>query len=112
MWWSWSGEIAQAFYEASEAAAEYETYLAKVSTIADPAQASLSTISGEITDLSMETGKAVTELSDATYQALSAGVRRPTPCLRGDSDRIGRGRLHYGGDRRGFFDHRPSMPTA
>ena len=32
-------EIAQAFYEASEAAAEYETYLAKVSTIADPAQA-------------------------------------------------------------------------
>lgn len=67
-------EIAQAFYEASEAAAEYETYLAKVSTIADPAQASLSTISGEITDLSMETGKAVTELSDATYQALSAGV--------------------------------------
>lgn len=67
-------EIAQAFYEASEAAAEYETYLAKVSTIADPAQASLSTISGEITALSMETGKAVTELSDATYQALSAGV--------------------------------------
>lgn len=67
-------EIAQAFYEASEAAAEYETYLAKVSTIADPAQASLSTISGEITALSMDTGKAVTELSDATYQALSAGV--------------------------------------
>lgn len=67
-------EIAQAFYEASEAAAEYETYLAKVSTIADPAQASLSTISGEITALSMHTGKAVTELSDATYQALSAGV--------------------------------------
>ena len=28
-------EIAQAFYEASEAAAEYETYLAKVSTIAE-----------------------------------------------------------------------------
>ena len=34
----------------------------------------MSTISGEITALSMETGKAVTELSAATYQALSAGV--------------------------------------
>lgn len=67
-------EIGQAFLDASDAAAAYETSLAKVSTISDPAQASLSSISSEITALSMETGKAVADLSEATYQAISASV--------------------------------------
>jgi TP901 family phage tail tape measure protein len=67
-------EIGTVFIECSDAAAEFETQLAKVSTIADTSQASMDTLSSEITDLSMDTGQAVNDLTDATYQALSAGV--------------------------------------
>lgn len=67
-------EIAEKMMEASDAAASFETAAAKVSTIADPTVKSLSEMKGEITTLSMETGKSVEELSEATYSALSAGV--------------------------------------
>lgn len=67
-------ETAQAFMECAEAAAKYETSLAKISTIADPAQASMGTIKDDITALSQETGQSVTELSESVYQAISASV--------------------------------------
>ncbi len=67
-------ETAQAFVECAEAAAKYETSLAKISTIADPAQASMDIIKDDITALSQETGQSVTELSESVYQAISASV--------------------------------------
>ena len=67
-------ELADAFMEASEAAAEFEVATMKISTIADTTQVSLSTISGDLLALSMATGQSVNELSEATYSALSASV--------------------------------------
>ena len=67
-------QTAQAFMECTEAAAEYETALAKISTIADPAQASMSEMHDEITALSQETGQSVNDLSESVYQAISASV--------------------------------------
>lgn len=67
-------ELADAFMEASEAAAEFEVATMKISTIADTTQVSLSTISDDIMALSMATGQGVNELSEATYSALSASV--------------------------------------
>lgn len=54
--------------------ADFETAMAKVSTIADPAQKSIENIKDEIVNLSTETGQAVTDVAEATYQAISAGV--------------------------------------
>ena len=79
------GETAQAFMECAEAAAEYETALAKISTIAetalakistiaDPAQASIAEIKEDISALSQETGQSVGDLSESVYQAISASV--------------------------------------
>lgn len=68
------GETAQAFMECAEAAAKYETGLAKISTIADPAQASMEAIKTDITALSQETGQSVNDLSESVYQAISASV--------------------------------------
>lgn len=68
------GETAQAFMECAEAAAKYETGLAKISTIADPAQASMETIKTDITALSQETGQSVNDISESVYQAISASV--------------------------------------
>ena len=67
-------ELADAYMEASEAAAEFEVATMKISTIADTAQVSLSTLSGDLLALSMATGQSVNELSEATYSALSASV--------------------------------------
>ena len=68
------GETAQAFMECAEAAAAYETALAKISTIADPAQASIAEIKEDISALSRETGQSVGDLSESVYQAISASV--------------------------------------
>lgn len=68
-------ELADAYMEASEAAAEFELGVMKISTIADTTQVSLSTISDEIMALSMETGDSVNELAEATYSAISASVK-------------------------------------
>lgn len=67
-------ETAQLFIECEEAAAKYEAALAKISTIADPAQASMETIKSDITALSQETGQSVNDLSESVYQAVSASV--------------------------------------
>ena len=67
-------ELADAYMEASEAAAEFEVATMKISTIADTTQVSLSTLSGDLLTLSMATGQSVNELSEATYSALSASV--------------------------------------
>jgi TP901 family phage tail tape measure protein len=67
-------EIRAALEECTDAAANFETALAKVSTIADTESVSLSTIRSAIMELSSETGKSVTDLSDAVYNAISAGV--------------------------------------
>lgn len=67
-------ETADAFMDASEAAAEFETATMKISTIADTAQVPLATISSDLMKLSRDTGESVNELSEAAYSALSASV--------------------------------------
>lgn len=54
--------------------ADFETAMAKVSTIADPAAKSISAIQKEITDLSNKTGMAASDLAEATYEAISSGI--------------------------------------
>ena len=66
-------KIAQEFLNCSNAASQFESSMAKVSTIADPS-VSMSTIQSDITGLSKDTGKNVTDLSEAAYQAISASV--------------------------------------
>lgn len=66
--------ISSAFMECSAAAAEFETNVAMVSTVADTTVLSASTLSAQISDLSMATARNVNELADATYNAISAGV--------------------------------------
>lgn len=67
-------KLADAFMEASKAAAEYEVAINKISTVADTSAVSIDTISSELLELSQETGISVGELSEATYSALSASV--------------------------------------
>ena len=67
-------KIADAFIEASEAAAAFETGVAKVSTIADTSRISMGEITSQISALSRETGQSVTGLSEAVYSAISASV--------------------------------------
>lgn len=68
-------EIVDAFGACSEAAAEVETVAAKVATIADTSQASISQISNEVLALSNDTGQAAAGLMDSVYNAISAGVQ-------------------------------------
>jgi TP901 family phage tail tape measure protein len=67
-------EIAAALNECITAAANFETAMAKVGTIADTESVSLGDMQGSILALSSETGKAASDLADATYNAISAGV--------------------------------------
>lgn len=67
-------KITEALLSASDAAAEFEAGTAKISTIADPARASMEDIADGLLELSMETGDAVVDLSEATYSAISASV--------------------------------------
>lgn len=67
-------QIAEGFMDCSAAAAEFETSVAKVATIADTSQKSLGDISAEIRRYSNETGEAATDMAEATYQAISASV--------------------------------------
>lgn len=53
---------------------EFETELAKVSTIADPAKVSLQGLNTEIQNLSGSMHINASDLADATYQAISASV--------------------------------------
>ncbi len=63
-----------AFKECVGASGEYGSALAAVSTIADPAKASMQEISDDLMDISERTGQSATELAKATYQAISASV--------------------------------------
>lgn len=53
---------------------EYETSLAKVSTIADTSKVSLADLSKSIISLSDETGESAAGLNEALYSAISAGA--------------------------------------
>lgn len=59
---------------AVKAGAEYETSLAKVGTIADTSVKSLSDLSGDILQLSNDTGEGAAGLNEALYSAISAGA--------------------------------------
>ena len=67
-------EIKNGFFDCSEAAAQFETSTAMVTTIADTSQKSLSSISKEVRSYSNETGEAASDMAEATYQAISAGI--------------------------------------
>lgn len=66
--------IADAAMECVDAFQAYETGLAKVSTLADPSVKSMTEISSEIRKVSNEVGQYSTDIAEATYQAISAGV--------------------------------------
>ena len=67
-------EIADALLECAEAAAGFETSMAKVSTLADTTAVPLDSLKAQFLELSSETGVAVGALAEAAYQAMSAGV--------------------------------------
>lgn len=66
--------ITHAFIECSKSAAEFETNVAMVSTVADTTALSTSELSAQISELSMDTARNVNELADASYNAISAGI--------------------------------------
>ena len=66
--------IGSVFMGCSQAAAEFETNVAMVSTVADTTALSAGELSVQISDLSMDTARNVNELADASYNAISAGV--------------------------------------
>lgn len=67
-------KVYDGYQKCIEAASEYETSVAKVSTLADPNQMSVGDMSSELLELSQKTGQAATNLAEAEYQALSAGI--------------------------------------
>lgn len=67
-------EIAEALMDCSKAAAEFETSIAKVATIADTSAISMEEIESKIITLSSATGKSASAIAEATYSAISAGV--------------------------------------
>lgn len=67
-------KISDAFSNASDKAAEFETNVAMVSTVADTTVLSADQLATQISGLSKDTAKNVNELADATYNAISAGV--------------------------------------
>lgn len=67
-------DVAAAMTECSEAAAAYELSLAKVSTIADTSVLSMGSMRTGILEMSSDMGKSAEEITEAAYQALSAGV--------------------------------------
>jgi TP901 family phage tail tape measure protein len=67
-------EIAEALYDCTEAAAAFETGIAKVMTIADGSKATMESMKSSIMELSSSIGVDANELSESTYQAISASV--------------------------------------
>ncbi len=68
------GDVADAIKECIKAAAEFETALAKVSTIAAANGGDMDAMKKELMALSNETGQSAVELAEVTYGALSAGM--------------------------------------
>ena len=67
-------EIASATMECVESFQEYQTSVAKVNTLADTSVKSIDDISSEVMSLSDDVGQASSDIAEATYQAISAGV--------------------------------------
>lgn len=67
-------DIANTLMDCSEAAAAFETASDKVSTLADTSVKSMQQTDAELLQLSSESGKAVGELQETAYQALSAST--------------------------------------
>lgn len=59
---------------ATKFAMDFETGMAKVSTIADTSKISMDKLKEGVVDLSNDTGTSTTELNEALYQTISAGV--------------------------------------
>ena len=69
-----SAPAAAAIASSTKLAVDYEDSFAKVKTIMDKTAEAPEALSAQILQLSTATGKSATELSEATYQALSASV--------------------------------------
>ena len=67
-------EVASAAMECVENFQEYQTSVAKVNTLADTSVKSIDDISTEVMSLSDDVGQASSDIAEATYQAISAGV--------------------------------------
>ena len=67
-------EIGEAFMDASDKAAGFETSMAQVSTIADSTVLSTEQISSQIGKLSKDSAVFVNDIAEATYGAISASV--------------------------------------
>ena len=67
-------DVANTLIECSDAAAQFESAMKKVETIADTTAKPMESMKTEIVELSSELGVAVGEISEATYNAISAGV--------------------------------------
>jgi TP901 family phage tail tape measure protein len=66
--------VLNALMDCTNAAADFETSLAKLATIADTSEKSLGSLTDEILSLSNETGVSAESLTESAYQAISAGV--------------------------------------
>ena len=69
-----SAPATAAIAASTKLASDYEDSFAKVKTIMDKQAEAPEALSAQILQLSTDTGKAATELAEATYQAISAGV--------------------------------------
>lgn len=67
-------EIAAGAMECVESFQEYQTSVAKVNTLADTSVKSIDDISSEVMSLSDDVGQASSDIAEATYQAISAGL--------------------------------------
>ena len=67
-------KLGQAYMEALDASAKFETSLAKIATIANTSAVSLDDIANDVLHLSSSLGVSAEEISESVYQAISAGV--------------------------------------
>lgn len=70
-----TGALVTAGGAAVKLSSDFEESGNKVSTIADTTQVSMSTLEKGVTDLSNSTGESVSDLNEALYQTISAGVQ-------------------------------------
>ena len=71
-----SAAVLGASYGIAQMYMDYETYLAKLNSIAKFNENELDSVSQEIIELSNETGQTVTDIANAAYDAISSGVNR------------------------------------
>lgn len=67
-------KVADELMECSDAAAEFETSVAKMTTVADTSILSAGELSAQINNTSMDMAQNVNALADSAYNAISAGV--------------------------------------